>query len=359
MISQESLARRGPVIAVLGGVLRSDEEQRFATELGAAIASQTKFRVCVSGFKGKQRKNDADVLEPSFAYCVAKGAANTLNEQEQSDRLITKLLRARVAAATQFTFGDVTHGRGRNLNSQQLSIISDSDVVCLGGGGSGTRNIFDFARGIDRPVLPLPFISGKSQELWGRYHRTLASEFGKAFKTVHKHQRVELSKTSDEELEEIISCVITALSACTRLRCLVFMPFAKHFDWVYDRIIGVAAEAACAVAIRIDLEHYVGDIIATFRQELERSDCVIAVVTGENPNVLYEVGYAHAAGKPVLLLTQTVGSGALGMDTLFYLQHHRTLGYPSQYDEAGIARTIEHLCGLLSAFRKHSVMGHS
>jgi hypothetical protein len=43
-----------------------------------------------------------------------------------------------------------------------------------------------------------------------------------------------------------------------------------------------------------------------------------ALMTGRNPNVFYEVGYAHALGKIVLLLTQN------GDDIPFDLKHRPT-----------------------------------
>ena len=42
----------------------------------------------------------------------------------------------------------------------------------------------------------------------------------------------------------------------------------------------------------------------TIQQAIERSDFVIADLTGGNPNVMYEVGFAQALRKPVLFMVQ-------------------------------------------------------
>jgi hypothetical protein len=41
------------------------------------------------------------------------------------------------------------------------------------------------------------------------------------------------------------------------------------------------------------------------REQIFRADLVIGDVTGNNANVFYELGLAHAGGKPVLFLTQS------------------------------------------------------
>jgi hypothetical protein len=59
------------------------------------------------------------------------------------------------------------------------------------------------------------------------------------------------------------------------------------------------------------------DVVATIR----RAQIIIADLTGQNANVFYEVGIAHAIGKPVLLLTQSID------DVPFDLRHRRILVY--------------------------------
>ena len=41
-------------------------------------------------------------------------------------------------------------------------------------------------------------------------------------------------------------------------------------------------------------------------EKINRARFLIADLTGQNPNVFYEVGLAHALGKDVVLLTQTM-----------------------------------------------------
>jgi hypothetical protein len=51
---------------------------------------------------------------------------------------------------------------------------------------------------------------------------------------------------------------------------------------------------------------YSGGILDRIFNQISKADAIIADMTGRNPNVFYEVGYAHALGKVVLLLTQNV-----------------------------------------------------
>jgi hypothetical protein len=53
---------------------------------------------------------------------------------------------------------------------------------------------------------------------------------------------------------------------------------------------------------KIDFEK--GFVVGSVVTAIKRSDFIIADLTGLNPNVLYEVGFAHALKKPVLLMVQ-------------------------------------------------------
>lgn len=59
------------------------------------------------------------------------------------------------------------------------------------------------------------------------------------------------------------------------------------------------------------------------------SRVLLADLTGKNPNVFYELGLAHAAHKPVLLLTQTLD------DVPFDLQSLRIITYDVEHPSWG------------------------
>ena len=44
---------------------------------------------------------------------------------------------------------------------------------------------------------------------------------------------------------------------------------------------------------------------------IREEDAVIAEVSAPNPNVYYEIGFAHALGKPVVLVTRDIQSRLL------------------------------------------------
>ena len=82
------------------------------------------------------------------------------------------------------------------------------------------------------------------------------------------------------------------------------MPFDERFSDVYQIGIRESCEAAGAYCERVDEQIFQERILDRIYNQIAKADLVIADMTGRNPNVFYEVGYAHALDKCVILLTQ-------------------------------------------------------
>ena len=86
-------------------------------------------------------------------------------------------------------------------------------------------------------------------------------------------------------------------------KVFVLMPFADEFKETYEQGIKKSVMAlgySCHNAEDIPD----GDIMSQVRAKIREARVVIADMTGRNPNVLYEVGYAHALKKKTILLCQ-------------------------------------------------------
>ena len=84
----------------------------------------------------------------------------------------------------------------------------------------------------------------------------------------------------------------------------VLMPFASEFDAVYKDGIKPAASDAGADCERVDEQIFADSILRRIYAEIARADLIVADMTGCDPNVFYEVGFAHALNKRVILVTQ-------------------------------------------------------
>ena len=101
----------------------------------------------------------------------------------------------------------------------------------------------------------------------------------------------------------------------------VLMPFASEFDDIYRYGIKEACEKAGTYAERVDEQIFQGSILERIYNQIAKANIIIADMTGRNPNVFYETGYAHALGKPTILLTQNSD------DIPFDLKHHYHIVY--------------------------------
>ena len=78
-----------------------------------------------------------------------------------------------------------------------------------------------------------------------------------------------------------------------------------QFDDVFFIAMTHAAKAVKGKCVRLDREDYTGDIITQIKKRIRKSIAVIADLSGANPNVLYEVGYSHAMGRPTVNISHT------------------------------------------------------
>src|SRR2546430_908292 len=106
----------------------------------------------------------------------------------------------------------------------------------------------------------------------------------------------------------------------------VLMPFEASFNDIYKFGIKGAADDVGAYAERLDEQIFHEGMLDRIFNQINKSDVIVADMTGRNANVFYEVGYAHALGKIVLLLTQDVN------DIPFDLQHRQHIVYSGSID---------------------------
>ena len=84
----------------------------------------------------------------------------------------------------------------------------------------------------------------------------------------------------------------------------VAMPFKRDMEDLYHYGIVGGVHAAGFVCERADMLSFTGDVVQWIRHRIEKSAYVIAILTGANPNVYLEVGYAWKCGIPCLLLAR-------------------------------------------------------
>jgi len=83
------------------------------------------------------------------------------------------------------------------------------------------------------------------------------------------------------------------------------MPFSADYEDVYFVAMAHAAQSVGAVCERVDHAEFAGNIVEEIKKMIRDSVAVIADISEGKPNVLYEVGFAHALGKPTVHVSCT------------------------------------------------------
>ncbi len=84
----------------------------------------------------------------------------------------------------------------------------------------------------------------------------------------------------------------------------VAMPYTEEMDDVYEFGIKEPVNEANYLCERCDQDAFTGDILHRLKGRITTADVVIADLTGSNPNVYLEVGYAWGKSVPTLLIAK-------------------------------------------------------
>lgn len=98
----------------------------------------------------------------------------------------------------------------------------------------------------------------------------------------------------------------------------VVMPFEEPFNILYEDVIQTVAKDLRFKVVRVDEIYAPGIILEDIRRQIDEAHVVVAEISTNNPNVFYELGYAHALRKPVVLLARRSPEKKLPFDISAY-----------------------------------------
>lgn len=125
--------------------------------------------------------------------------------------------------------------------------------------------------------------------------------------------------------------------------CFVLMPFHSLFGAEYERVIKPAVNNVGLECKRGDEIYTKQSIIQDVWKSIRRARVIVAELSGRNPNVMYEIGMAHAIGKPIVLLTREQEDIPFDLRTLRYVYYDPNnpfWGLDLQSELTKILRTI-------------------
>lgn len=308
-----------------GHDVKQDPVLDFCWELGKAlIESETAGTrvVVMTGGRGDQRAADRQVM------LGARGALDTAPEEQLARRVVTFPRPDRSALSKPFVGTHVQSTRGTR-QARRFAMTIAADVVVIVNGAHGTSEQATLSMALDRLCIPVPFTGGQALELWRRRDGdadVLRKRLALPADVRDKWEALTQLLTSREglaelagQVAELAGQVANLVIAKAELPCFVSMPYQEYANQRYQDTILPAIQHAGMRAVRSDHGLEAGSVTDEMRVELRNAAAVCALLTdvryvrsaddlepvpSVNPNVMYEIGYAHALGKPTFLLAE-------------------------------------------------------
>jgi hypothetical protein len=318
-------------VGIAAGSLISPANVPFCRALGRELAGEDGLVIVTGGLMHLTARPD----RPAGEWLLVQDALRRLEEDGvvAETRVETLLPDPDSADFARFHAGAVRMMRNRSRQARRFALVHAADALLAVEGQTGVTQMVDLALALEKPCLPLPCTGGASRQRWQENRELIVSWFGLNSEETRRLEEARPGEMTTGQLEDLAGLVQRALLRRLRPKCFVMMPFAREFDSLYAEALRPAIEASGFNAVRADHLNLVGNAVEVLRNALCACDGAVAVLTNFNLNVAYELGFAHALGKPVVLLCRW-GEGRKLPELPFDLRTESVLGY----DDLGTLR---------------------
>lgn len=138
-----------------------------------------------------------------------------------------------------------------------------------------------------------------------------------------------------------------------KLFAFILMPFDHSYNDVYKLGIKAACEDAGIYCERVDEQVFQETILERVYNQISKADIIVADMSGRNPNVFYEVGYAHALGKTTILLTNKAEDIPFDLKHFQHIVYGESISYLKEELSKRLLWIAEHPSPIESAQKVH------
>jgi len=108
----------------------------------------------------------------------------------------------------------------------------------------------------------------------------------------------------------------------------------REYDERFEVIESILGDMDC-VAIRIDKEHPLEDVVGRIKDEIRRAKFIVADLTDERQSCYFEAGYSEALDKPVIYIASKESVLDPGTPTRIHFDIHMNINMFTNHKELG------------------------
>ncbi len=258
---------------------------------------------------------------------IVKAAATQMPAEQAVERI---LLYAEIGQTNLSGVGTFRTPTGQTSEARRISFVLGVDALIAVSGGNGTSQELALALEFGIKVLPVPAFGRAAGEFWKAYKSEIMKTLGIDDSTAKRWENPASYRGGgcDAVAQEMVGALLQSLPR----RCFVMMPFRKELTALYDDVVKPVVEAAGDLPIRLDRDAHLGSAYEQIEAGIRTCDYAVGVLDHLSPNVMYEVGMAHAFRKPVILVNREGGIG--DADVPFNIHGQQRLQYSDATTES-------------------------